>query len=178
MKQLILILALSLICLPAQNSINRQSPQSPELQQILNQVKKNNASLTPAYSQVLAQTILVQSKKHKIPAKLLAAILMQESAYKVSAKNIHCGVSVYSGKEDCIVIDFGIGQINHKTIKVFNFDKNKLLSDLAYSIEASAIVLADFRRMYGQKESDYWSRYNAGTRSKRQVYKTLVARYL
>ena len=103
---------------------------------------------------------------------------MQESAYKVSAKNLRCGVSMTTGEKDCVIVDFGIGQINHKTIKHFNFDQKKLLSDIEYSVEASAIVLADFKRMYGKKEVDFWSRYNASTPSKRQTYKMLVARYM
>ncbi len=103
---------------------------------------------------------------------------MQESSYKISAKNFRCGVSITTGKQDCVAVDFGIGQINQKTIKSFNFDKNKILSDLEYSVEASAKVLADFKRMYGHKEVDYWTRYNAGKRSKREIYKNLVARHM
>lgn len=103
---------------------------------------------------------------------------MQESAYKISATNVKCGISVTTGEKDCIIIDRGIGQINHKTIKHFKFDPNKLVSNLEYSVEAAAIVLADFKRMYGKKEVEYWTRYNASTKSKRQVYKNLVARYM
>lgn len=105
-------------------------------------------------------------------------MLMQESAYKISAKNIRCGISIETGQKDCIIDDYGIGQINHKTIKAFNFDQQKLLTDLTYSVEASAKVLADFKRMYGKKDSEYWTRYNASTPSKRLVYKRLVSRYM
>jgi hypothetical protein len=126
----------------------------------------------------LAQTIVQKSKKHGISAKVLAALLMQESGYKIAAKNVKCGTSITSGERDCVIVDFGIGQINHKTIETFKFDKRKLLSDLTYSVEAAALVLADFKRMYGHKEQDYWTRYNSGNRSKREVYKSLVARYM
>lgn len=149
-----------------------------EEKKILSQIKKNNPNLDVEYTATLAKTIVQTSKKYGIHPKVLAAMLMQESAYKISAKNIKCGISIENGKKDCIIVDFGIGQINHKTIKAFKFDRNKLLTDLSYSIEASAKVLADFKRMYGHKESDYWSRYNASTPSKRLVYKRLVARYM
>ena len=122
--------------------------------------------------------IVSKAKDHHISSTVLAAILMQESSYRIEAKNIRCGVSVVTGKEDCIVIDFGIGQINHKTIKAFNFNKKKLLSDLEYSVNASATVLADFKRSHGKKEVEWWSRYNSGDPAKRQIYKTLVARYM
>ena len=86
-------------------------------------------------------------------------------------------MSITTGKQDCVVVDYGIGQINHKTIKNFNFDQKKLLSDLTYSVEAAAVVLADFKRMYGKKEETYWTRYNASSPTKREVYRVLVARY-
>ncbi len=105
-------------------------------------------------------------------------MLMQESAYKLSAKNIKCGTSMYTGKKDCIIIDYGIGQINHKTINTFKFDQDKLLSNLDYSIEAAAIVLSDFKRMYGKKEVDYWSRYNSSNVQARLNYKRRVTRYM
>lgn len=103
---------------------------------------------------------------------------MQESSYKISAKNFKCGISVSTGEQDCVAVDFGIGQINKRTIKAFKFDKTKLLNDLEYSVEASAKVLADFKRMYGKKDPEYWTRYNAGKLEKRKVYKNLVARHM
>ncbi len=103
---------------------------------------------------------------------------MQESGYKISAKNLRCGVSVTTGEKDCVVVDFGIGQINYKTIRHFNFDQKKLLSDMEYSIEAAAVVLADFKRMYGKKEDTFWTRYNASSPDKRETYRILVARYM
>jgi len=109
---------------------------------------------------------------------------MQESAYKISAKNLKCGISITTGERDCIAVDFGIGQINHKTIKSYKFDQVKLMSDLTYSVEASAIVLSDFKKKYGKNDSEYWTRYNAGVKNtptvkrNRAIYKNLVARYL
>lgn len=105
-------------------------------------------------------------------------MLMQESSYKISAKGLKCGISITTGEKDCVVVDYGIGQINHKTIKNFNFDQKKLLSDIEYSIEAAAIVLADFKRMYGKKEVEYWTRYNSSNPTARHTYKKLVARYM
>lgn len=105
-------------------------------------------------------------------------MLMQESSYKIGAQNVQCGISMTTGKKDCVAVDFGIGQINHKTIKNFKFDKRKLISDLTYSVEAAAIVLADFKRMYGKTDKEFWTRYNSGTKKNRETYKRLVARYM
>ena len=88
-----------------------------------------------------------------------------------------------TGEKDCVAVDFGIGQINQKTIKSFNFDQKKLLSDLTYSVEAAAVVLADFKRMF-PKDPQFWTRYNAGVKNtpivkkNREVYRQLVARYM
>jgi soluble lytic murein transglycosylase-like protein len=71
-------------------------------------------------------------------------------------------------------LDFGIGQIYYKTIERFNFDTSRLTKDRAYSIEAAAIVLSDFKRMFGKREpSDWFARYNIGTAknlSDKQLY--------
>lgn len=130
------------------------------------------------YSRTLAQAIVAKSKKHNVSPKILTAMLMQESSYQISAKGLKCGISITTGEKDCVVVDYGIGQINHKTIKNFNFDEKKLLSDVEYSIEAAAIVLADFKRMYGKKEVDFWTRYNSSNPTARHAYKKLVARYM
>ncbi len=92
-------------------------------------------------------------------------MLMQESAYKVSAQNNRSK-------------DYGIGQINHRTVKRFRLNKTLLLSDISYSVDAAGMVLADFKRMYGKREASYWTRYNSGQDTKREIYKRLVSRYL
>lgn len=178
----LLILAMFLVSQPLSQVQSQPQPKqarmTQEFQKVLKQIKKNNPRIPKDYSQKLAQTILTKSKKHGVSAKVMAAMLMQESSYAINAKNTRCGVSITTGERDCVVVDYGIGQINHKTIKHFKFDEKKLLSDLEYSVEAAAIVLADFKRMYGHKEHEYWTRYNASTPSKRQIYKSLVARYM
>lgn len=109
---------------------------------------------------------------------------MQESSYKIGAKGIHCGVSVSTGEQDCVAVDFGIGQINYKTIKNFNFDQKKLLSDMTYSVEAAAIVLADFKRFQKKEPNTWYCRYNVGTRGLDRIrpacqkYIILVARHM
>lgn len=111
---------------------------------------------------------------------------MQESAYRLNAKGCHFGLQVNSisnfiGKnnpEVKVCSDFGISQIYFKTAKAFKFEIDRLTTDLDYSVEAGAIVLADFKRMYGHRELDWYTRYNASSRGKRNIYKNLVARYL
>lgn len=93
--------------------------------------------------------------------RLFIAILRVESGLDHTALNVE-------------TLDAGIGQINFKTAERFGFDWTRLRKDRAYSIEAAAIVLSDFKRMYGEREPDDWyARYNYGTTknpSDKQIY--------
>jgi hypothetical protein len=121
--------------------------------------------------------IIVKSSKYGLSPRIFTAILMQESGYKLDAKNIQCGVSIETGEKDCVVVDFGLGQINYKTIVAFNLDRHRLLKDLEYSVEASAKVLYDFKKSHPH-ESTFWTRYNASSFEKRETYRRLVSRYM
>lgn len=110
---------------------------------------------------------------------------MQESSYSMGATGVKCGVSLTTGEKDCVAVDFGIAQINEKTIQRYGFDQNKLMTDLTYSVDAAAVVLSDFKKGFKKKEPDTWyCRYNAGTRSMEKIqkacdkYMTLVARHM
>lgn len=88
---------------------------------------------------------------------------MQESSYRVSVVGE--------------TRDYGIGQINIRTIRSFKMSTDRLLSDVEYAIESSFKVMADFKRIY-KKEPEYWTRYNSSDPEKREQYKLLVSRYL
>ena len=134
-------------------------------QTVYNHVIKNKPDLDPTYAENLSKAIYRASIKHRLNPLKVSAILRQESGYRLDAINR-------------VTKDFSIGQINYKTIKAFNFDKNRLLIDLDYSVEAAIIVLADFKRMYGKREKNWYSRYNSSNDNKRKEYEQLVARYL
>lgn len=77
-----------------------------------------------------------------------------------------------------VCFDFGLSQINHKTAKSFGFDLIKLTTDLDCSVEAGAIVLADFYKRYGKREYKWWSRYNSSNPVYRETYEKLVERFM
>lgn len=136
-----------------------------EYNPIFDQVIKNHPNIDRLYALQVAKAIQKVAKEMGIKPQRLAAILAQESRYTLNAVNRRSK-------------DYGIAQINHKTIENFGFDKQRLLTDLEYSVKAGAIVLADFKRMYGKREKDYWTRYNSSNPDKRKKYEILVARYL
>jgi hypothetical protein len=74
--------------------------------------------------------------------------------------------------------DFGIGQIYYKTANSYGFDVGSLTTDLEYSINAAAQVLAGFKKRYEARENDWWTRYNARSKTKRLIYKRMVERFM
>ena len=77
-----------------------------------------------------------------------------------------------------VCTDFGIGQIWYKTAESYDFNLERLTTDLAYSVEAAAIVLKDFKNRYHKKDPDWWTRYNASSTHARKKYKGLVERFI
>lgn len=132
-------------------------------------VTKNNPSLPKSTASIISNSIIKVSKKHNIPSRLYAAILMQESAYNVAAKNCR-----YKN-EKCA--DFGMSQINIQNIKTRKLDIKKLTSDIHYSIEAGAVILSEFKKMYEVREKFWWTRYNSSNEEKREEYKRKVLRF-
>jgi len=166
-----------LICFLVPSFINLKAEQSSLVQTkksfcdknpLMCQIVKNNPRIDLNYAYELSNIIYEKATKHNINPRRFAAILAQESMYRLDAKNC----------KDGVCNDFGIAQINKKTIEAFGFDKQRLLKDLEYSIEAGVLVLADFKRMYGDKEQYWWTRYNASNPEKRKIYKQLVMRFL
>jgi soluble lytic murein transglycosylase-like protein len=88
---------------------------------------------------------------HGLDPDLFVAILIVESNMRLNAYNAETK-------------DYGIAQINIHTARAFKFDTARLLTDLRYSIDAGAKVLADFQKRYKDKEPDiFYCRYNQGS---------------
>lgn len=155
----------------SQKSTYQYPKNPPQVVTVRTQILKNNPKLPKNYAQKLATAIVAKSEKHGLKPRLLAAILMQESRYSMDAVNRKTK-------------DFGIAQINFKTIAGFGFDQNRLMTDLDYAVEAGAIVLASYKRYAKREPKTWYSRYNCGTRSLDVVggicddYKSRVERYL
>lgn len=132
------------------------------------QIIKNHPKIDRQYAVELSEIIQRIADEYKVQSRKLAAILAQESMYRLDPKKCL--------NKPCT--DYGISQIHYKTIKAYKFDKKRLITDLEYSIAAGAKVLADFKKSYGKKEKDFWTRYNASSPEKREEYKKLVQRYM
>ena len=137
---------------------------------VKSQIRQISLLMPQAKVVQLAYHIEAACLEFNIPCELYTAILAQESMFQLDAFN-------YKTQ------DYGIAQINIKTIKAYKFDKHLLLTDLKYSIRAGAKVLSWFSR-YKSRESHWFCRYNVGTASLRDKklkkclkYSSLVDRY-
>jgi len=129
---------------------------------VYKQIRRIKPDIEPRYAAHLAASIYEVARAFKIDARLMTAILAQESMFNVAAVN-------QKSK------DYGLAQINHKTAKAYNFDLKRLKTDPKYSIWAAGVVLRDFNKLH---EKEPWTRYNSSKPEKRKQYKRLVARYM
>lgn len=159
----VMVIILSLMVLFSGTSIARSETYMTH-HPLYRKILRINPALDAQYAEHLTKAILSVSARHKLNPRKLTAILAQECRFRLDCINP-------------VSHDYGIGQINHKTIRAYGFDRDKLLTDLWYSVSASAIVLADFKRMYASKEKDFWTRYNSSNPEKRELYAQAVSRY-
>lgn len=128
---------------------------------------KIKRSIKAPYALTIAKHTYKVSMRYDLDPNLLIAIFAVESAFKLDAVR---------GKTD-----YGIGQIHISNIRLHEFCKTRLVSDLEYSINAAAMILAEIRKDQGRKEKYYWVRYNCGSKSlKRRTckrYKRKVKRW-
>jgi hypothetical protein len=110
---------------------------------------------------------------------------MQESTYTLDAIHVYCGfLNPDDEKESCVRTDFGIAQIHYKNLSRFKLDRNMLTSDLDYSVEAGARILADYAKFQKREPKTWFCRYNQGLRPFSEIkedclaYKSKVERYL
>lgn len=140
-------------------------------------IKQIAPELSNSYTMQVSNAIYLAAKKYKVPAKILTAIYMQESRFKLNAKN--CTKGLTEGSDSIVMVvcsDFGLSQIHINTIKAYGFDVKRLTTDLNYSAEAGAKVLSHFHKRFGQKEPNWWVRYNTGYLS-RKKYRRAFEKY-
>lgn len=80
-----------------------------------------------------------------VPSKIILNLMRIESGYRLGAINKRTG-------------DAGILQVN---VKVHNVDKQRLLTDLVYSVDEGVKILRWFKSKY---KKHYVARYNCGVK--------------
>lgn len=114
------------------------------------------------YLNKLVEAFLSAQEKYGIPAIVLQAIARIESSYVLNTVNPKSN-------------DYGIMQVNEYHIGKGKFTKEKLLTDLQYSVNAGAKVFQWFYQTFPLEEAV--KRYNCGTKDKCIDYEK-VEKYL
>lgn len=124
--------------------------------------------ISPELKAKIATAVFMTSIKYNLRPKIMLAIIMQESSFRVDAVNCN--------KDACY--DFGLTQINIITARAYGFDVARILSEPAYAIDCMGKILYDMKTMYNKKEPNYWTRYNASNPIKRDIYFKKVSKYI
>jgi len=132
---------------------------------VLKQIVRNKPNIDTNKAINIAKIVNKIRSKYNLPREVLPAILMQESSYRVEAINR-------------VTHDYGMSQINRRTIQAFRFNTVKLTTDTEYSIEAAAIILQDLKKRYGNKEKTWFTRYNTNKPELRQKYLNSITRWM
>jgi soluble lytic murein transglycosylase-like protein len=146
---------------------------------IYTQIVRNVPSINRDYAMVLSNNIHKVSRKYKISARIYTAILAQESKYRLNAVAKSCGLT--NGKKVCVSTDFGLSQVHYLNVMRLKLDVDRLTTDMVYSLEEGAKVLAYYKR-YKKYTKYWWTGYNCGIgpveRKTCQEYRRMVERYL
>ena len=142
---------------------------------IQRRIKKFKPSINRMYAYIIAKNIVRASDRHNVPPKVLTAILKVESNFTLHAIRID--------RKSRRPTDYGIGQIHIGTIRRMQLDKERLVTDLEYSILVSAEILSWFKKKFARKEKYWYARYNCGYKKKQwggtcTRYKRKMRRYL
>lgn len=144
-KSILLILLFVLLAFPVQSHVRKGCVSRDP---VYCQITERSPNINRKYARRLSFTIRSASKRHDVPPRVLTAILGAESSFRLNVVN-----------KDA---DFGIAQVNIHNIRAYKFDKNRLVTDLRYSVNAGAKVLYWFKDTYSAKEEQWYLRYNCG----------------
>lgn len=114
------------------------------------QILQNKKTINKEFATELAYTIDYYADKYKVPANVMTAIFMVESSYNLKAVNMESGGAG----------DYGIGQISSWNITTYNLNRNRLVTDLQYSVNWSFHI---FEWLYSRMPlREAIMRYNCG----------------
>lgn len=111
-------------------------------------IKKINPEITDKQVKQINLSINKYAKVFSIDKELILAIIKAESTFypkAISRTN-----------------DYGLMQMNIKTIRYLKFDVERIKSDIDYSILCGTFYLALLRRRY-PKDKYWWARYHSST---------------
>lgn len=139
-----------------------------------------NPQIDHKFAYKLSNQFLRASKKYNLSKDLLISIAFQESSFQQDIIREVTGLikEGKSFKKVRVGTDFCLMQIHISNIKKLNLDTEKLLTDSKYCIDAGAKILSHYKNKYYKREKLWWTRYNALSSAKRDIYYNKVSRHL
>ena len=120
-----------------------------------------------------AVLIALAGKKYDIDPRIMIAILVVESSFRQSAKNVNTNKTT----------DYSIAQINYETWKKgfkkmsrAPLNKERLVSDEAYAIFRMAEILRIYKDRFESQDKIWFARYNSSTIKYKTIYKNKLVK--
>lgn len=135
-------------------------------------IRQLQPKLTAKVARQLAKAFVKVSSEPAcgMPWQILISIAFNESSL---------GLKLHNARSR----DYGLMQINHKTIERMELNQERIMKDPAYSIEASCSILRFNKNAYGNKHAFWLGIYRSGTalykksiRDNAKRYHTIVMR--
>lgn len=132
-------------------------------------IKKLTPSVKESNASVIAKLIHEYAVKHQVDWRPIVAIFKQESNFDLEAVNY-------------VSRDFGIGQLNYKTILNRKVSLARLLTEYPYAIEETFLIIAELCMTYDRidrKAGRYcYTRYHSFVPSIRDKYREALKKHL
>jgi membrane-bound lytic murein transglycosylase MltF len=126
-------------------------------------IKKINPNIPSYQVEQISHSVDKYSKEFSIKKELIMAIIEKESTFDITR--------VSKTK------DYGLMQINIRTIKSFNFNFYRLQYDIDYSIFCGIVYLILIKRNY-TTDNYWWARYHSSTPIYKNIYIKEVERIM
>jgi soluble lytic murein transglycosylase-like protein len=118
-------------------------------------IQKVNPYISEIHSIQIALSINKFAKEYDLNKELLLAIIKTESTFDITR--------VSRTK------DYGLMQLNYKTIEALRFDIKRIRTDVDYSIGCGVLYLVMLRERY-PNDKYWWARYHSSTPKYKQIY--------
>lgn len=142
----------SILAPEAVSTLSHTPPTTDDIQRVVASLKPSDKG-----AKAIAKAIRRCAQSKNIPWKDLLAVAMAESSLNPKAIRKVQGRSV----------DFGLFQINVKTLKHYRLDKEKM-TDVDYNTDAACKVISDIRKV----RKNWHGYYNVGPYSKNNQKRT------
>jgi hypothetical protein len=109
----------------------------------------------------MAKAIHKETSEAGIDWRLVTAIFFKESSLRLDPQNCR--------ENECE--DYGLGQVRFSVWgEHFNIDRERMISDVRYSVHISVKVLKTYKQRYESTDLNWFTRYHSNKPELRHIY--------